>query len=127
MRSRYVAHVYRNQDYLLRSWHPATRPGSLDGADTGQHDFRWISLRILDRQGGGESDAAGVVEFIAACAVDGTDSELHEVSRFVREEGVWYYLDGEIRPARAKDTGGKVSRNAPCPCGSGKKFKRCCA
>ena len=126
MRSRYVAYTRRDQDYLLRSWHSSTRPATLDDPGSRQRDFRWLALRIVSGRGGGESDVDGVVEFVASCVVDGTDSELHEVSRFVREEGVWYYLDGEIRPTRAKATGGKVGRNGPCPCGSGKKFKRCC-
>jgi SEC-C motif-containing protein len=126
MRSRYVAYVKHDQDYILRSWHPSTRPATLDDAGSGQRDFRWTSLRILAKQGGSESDTGGVVEFVASCIVDGADSALHEASRFVREEGVWYYLDGMIRPARTGNTGSRAGRNDPCPCGSGKKFKRCC-
>lgn len=113
MRSRYSAYVLKDGDYLRATWHPSTRPAllELEGDTT-----RWLGLRILATAQGGEGDESGSVEF----AADYAGGQLHERSRFVRERGQWRYLDGELLPPV------KVGRNEPCPCGSGRKFKRCC-
>jgi SEC-C motif-containing protein len=94
MRSRYCAYTRRDEAYLLRTWHPTTRPDSLDLARDG--GLRWIGLKILNRKAGGASDDTGTVEFVARYKVGGKAGRLHESSRFVREDGKWYYLDGEI-------------------------------
>jgi SEC-C motif-containing protein len=116
MRSRYSAYVLKNSDYLSATWHPSTRPASLDlsGDDT-----PWQRLSIIATEQGAENDETGYVEF----AADYAGGQLHERSRFVKEEGGWLYLDGEILPPLVP---AKVGRNEPCPCGSGRKFKRCC-
>lgn len=93
MRSRYTAYVQRNGAYLHRSWHPSTRPSKkslLNLADT-----TWTGLAIVRTEQGGEQDSTGVVEFIAYYndAV-GQAQSMHQISRFVREGGRWYYLDG---------------------------------
>ena len=119
MRSRYVAHVVGDVDYLLASWDPQTRPSVLDMDGT-----IWTGLSIVRTAAGGAEDDRGVVEFIANCEVAGRAEQLHEVSRFRRCAGRWVYVDGEHRAPGGVDT--KVGRNAPCPCGSGRKFKRCC-
>jgi SEC-C motif-containing protein len=113
MRSRYSAYVLKDGDYLRATWHTSTRPALLELADD---TTRWLGLRILAAAQGGEGDEAGSVEF----AADYAGGQLHERSRFVREGGRWRYLDGERLPPV------KVGRNEPCPCGSGRKFKRCC-
>ena len=94
MRSRYTAFVVGDADYLLRSWHPRTRPETLD-LDPGQ---RWLFLEILRTEHGGPFDDTGVVEFIAHYKADGARGSLHEVSRFTRVDGAWVYLDGVIEP-----------------------------
>lgn len=94
MRSRYTAFVVRATDYLLRSWHPRTRPATLDL----DPDQRWLFLEILRTERGGPFDDTGVVEFIAHYKTDGARGSLHEVSRFTRVEGAWVYLDGIIEP-----------------------------
>jgi len=116
MRSRYCAYVLRLSAYLAATWHPSSRPASLDisGDDT-----PWQRLVILATEKGGATDSEGVVEFAAYYR----GGQLHERSRFVKEEGQWFYLDGEILPPLAET---KVGRNGPCPCGSGRKFKKCC-
>lgn len=119
MRSRYVAFVRGERDYLLATWHPSTRPEHLQ-LDTGA---RWFGLQIIDVQDGGPEDDEGWVEFVAQFRGNDRLQCLHERSRFVREAGRWLYVDGEIRP---QPEGHKIGRNAPCPCGSGKKYKRCC-
>jgi len=120
MRSRYSAYVLKLVDYLRDTWHDSTRPAKL-GFET--NEPIWCGLAILDTRGGSESEQTGEVEFIARWFTkDGKCGALHERSRFVHEEGRWYYVDGELMPT----TSSKVGRNEPCPCGSGKKFKQCC-
>lgn len=89
MRSRYAAYVVRDAAYLLATWHPATRPTTLDvPAST-----RWLGLTVVSTEGGGPLDRAGVVEFRAQYAEDGdAPRELHEVSRFERRDGAWVYV-----------------------------------
>ena len=95
MRSRYCAYTRRDAAYLRRTWHPSTRPAALDlEQDAG---LRWLGLKILGRTQGGTEDGEGTVEFVARYKVGGKAGRLCENSRFVREEGLWYYLDGEIR------------------------------
>ncbi|MDG4821848.1 YchJ family protein [Asanoa sp. WMMD1127] len=87
MRSRYSAFAVGDADYLLRTWHSRTRPESLD-LDPAQ---RWVRLEILDTVKGGAADQTGVVEFRAVFRHAGRTDELHERSRFVREDGSWVY------------------------------------
>ena len=92
MRSRFKAFRDADADWLLASWHPSTRPPSIDLSD----NPKWRGLQIVDVVGGTEHDVTGVVEFRATyLASPGEVGALHERSRFVREDGRWYYLDGE--------------------------------
>jgi len=124
MRSRYTAFALRDVAYLLRSWHPSTRPAAID-PDTIPE---WHGLRIIRTEEGKEGDFKGVVEFEAAFSTGQGRGLLRETSRFVREDGQWLYVDGDLQdsgaPASKKEA--KTGRNDPCPCGSGKKFKKCC-
>jgi SEC-C motif-containing protein len=124
MRSRYTAYVLRRADYLLATWDPATRP---DALNLESDRTEWIGLRILGCVAGGPSDSEGRVRFVASFRQRGTEHELREDSRFRREDGRWLYVDGDTAtrgvPAVAA---AKTDRNAPCPCGSGRKYKRCC-
>lgn len=93
MRSRYAAYVRGLTAYLLDSWHPRTRPASLVADEPA---LRWLGLRILGCEAQDEDHA--VVEFVARYRLGGGSAQrLHERSRFVRERGRWYYLDGEFR------------------------------
>ncbi|MFC2992337.1 YchJ family protein [Halomonas tibetensis] len=114
MRSRYSAFVLDLPDYLLATWHPSSRPSSL-GADAATV---WKRLEVLES---GEEDERGWVHFRATFREGKHWSLLEESSRFVREAGRWFYLDGSPAVHRLKP-----GRNAPCPCGSGRKFKSCC-
>jgi len=92
MRSRFSAFALGRMPYLLASWHPSTRPASLSpDADT-----EWRRLQVVDIVAGGPDDAEGVVEFRASYRGPEGGGLLHERSRFVRHEGHWVYLDGEI-------------------------------
>jgi SEC-C motif-containing protein len=95
MRSRYSAYALVQGrgmaepsllEYLLETWHPATAPGDLELGP-----LNWTGLDVLHREASGDG---AVVEFVAHHKVDGRAGRLHEVSRFVREAGVWLYVDG---------------------------------
>lgn len=88
MRSRYSAYVLRLDDYLLATWHPQTRPPALDPDPPG---LRWLGLEVRAHH----LDAADRerVEFVARSKLGGRAQRMHEVSRFVRIDGQWFYLD----------------------------------
>ncbi|MFN2366112.1 MAG: YchJ family protein [Desulfurivibrionaceae bacterium] len=123
MRSRYSAYVFEDYPYVLKTCHQSTRP-SEEEFDDGQA-VKWCGLEIIETEAGGEGDDEGIVEFVASYRVKDGILGLHERAEFVKEEGQWFYVDGDIvkAPQAVSD---KVGRNEPCPCGSGKKFKKCC-
>lgn len=92
MRSRYTAYVVEDAPYLLATWHPRTRPPSLD-FDQSERS-RWLGLAIRRHSASDENHA--VVEFIARYKINGRGFRMHETSRFERLDGRWYYLDGEV-------------------------------
>ena len=101
MRSRYAAFAVGDASYLLQTWHPATRPATLEL----DPDQQWRWLDVLATRGGGPFDDDGVVEFVATFRSASGSGErgrlhergqLHEVSRFVREGGRWFYVDGDV-------------------------------
>lgn len=92
MRSRYAAYVLDRRDYLLATWHASTRPAELPPMEPG---LRWLGLDI--RRSEQPDDANASVEFVARSKLGGRAHRLHEHSRFVREGGRWYYVDGELK------------------------------
>jgi SEC-C motif domain protein len=89
MRSRYAAFVVKDAAYVRATWHLSTRPAAMDFA-RGQE---WLSLQVRAASETGDSAA---VEFVARSRIGGTSQVLHETSRFVRERGQWFYVDGAI-------------------------------
>lgn len=91
MRSRYSAYVLKLEAYLLATWHPGTRPTSLELAgDRG----KWLGLQV--KRHAQETEDRATVEFVARYKIGGRAQRLHEISRFVREQGHWLYLDGDF-------------------------------
>ncbi len=92
MRSRYSAFVLGDVDYLLATWHPSTRPASIDL----EPGVRWLGLQVRSHLQQDETHA--MVEFVARSrpATPGPAQRLHERSRFVREDGRWFYVDGDL-------------------------------
>jgi SEC-C motif-containing protein len=88
MRSRYEAYVALDAEYLLATWHPRTRPATLE-LDPG---IRWRSLEILGSVRGGRLDMEGTVEFVARYL----GGHLHETSRFLKLSRRWYYVNGDL-------------------------------
>ncbi|MGP7959303.1 YchJ family protein [Sanguibacter sp. A247] len=95
MRSRYTAYVLGDADHVWRTWHPRTRPETIDLAD----GPAWTGLTVQVADGGGPGEDEGTVEFIATWGGPDGPGRLHELSRFLRRGGRWYYLDGDIRDA----------------------------
>lgn len=89
MRSRYAAFAVGDVAYLLRSWHPDTRPHTLELDPT----VRWVRLDIERTVHGGVLESTGTVEFTAFFRQDGVRQSQHEVSRFEKVAGAWLYLD----------------------------------
>ncbi len=92
MRSRYSAYVIGLIDYLLATWHPSTAPGELELSPV-----KWLGLEVRHAAQTGD---AGVVEFVARCRIPGQNGgraqRLHEISSFVRQDGRWYYIEGQM-------------------------------
>jgi SEC-C motif-containing protein len=118
MRSRYSAFARADRDYLLETWHPDFRPPELR-LDSG---IRWLGVEIIASE---ETGAQALVEFEASLLAAGEVRALRERSMFVLHQGRWLYTSGEQLAPRAAPW--KPARNQDCPCGSGVKFKRCCA
>ena len=138
MRSRYAAYVRNDMRYLEKTLLPRKR-ADFSARETldWNADVAWTGLRVLATSGGGEGDEEGVVEFTASFEKAGEARDIHEVGRFRKKGGAWFYVDGRPGGAESADAADgdaaqpaspkpKAGRNAPCPCGSGKKFKRCC-
>lgn len=108
MRSRYEAFVKEDWDFIVE-----TSINQKREEFNGVNSTEWLKLAVLDAYD-------DIVEFKAYYRESGNIYVLHEKSTFTMVDGVWKYLDGELFNS-------KIERNESCPCGSGKKFKKCCA
>lgn len=94
MRSRYSAYVLKLEDYLLATWHSSTRPAHLK-LSTQQPAPTWLGLNVMRHESNGDH---AIVEFMARLRYGGGSAQrMHEISRFIREDGRWFYIDGEIK------------------------------
>jgi SEC-C motif-containing protein len=128
MRARYTAFTQVAVDYLYETIHP-TKRGDFDKAKIRKWaaSSEWQGLEIRHTADGGAEDTTGVVEFVATYYEKGRRQGHHEIAQFRKEDNRWYFLDGEApKPEQFRRPGPKVGRNDPCPCGSGRKFKKCC-
>lgn len=141
MRSRYTAYTMVDINYIKNTLAPESR-----------HDFdpkttkdwaqqaKWKGLNIMSTERGSANDTKGTVEFTATYEQDGEGFDHHEVSQFRKSEnGQWLFVDGDAHthkegeghhhhhtPQTVVRDSPKVGRNDACPCGSGKKYKKCC-
>jgi SEC-C motif-containing protein len=124
MRSRYSAYAKKEIPWLRDSLEKSQRKDFDEkGARQWSEGSEWLGLTIVQSK---EEDGKGWVEFIAKYKQGGIAREHHEISEFVRKDGEWHLTEGRIvkpDPVRREQTAG---RNDPCPCGSGKKYKKCC-
>ena len=128
MRARYTSYATGDVDYLRRS---ATKEVQAEFDEASSRAWSkaadWHGLEVIRTEQGGEGDDKGVVEFRALYTANNEFCNHHEVAQFVREDGEWKFADGELvgeKPIVREAP--KVGRNDPCPCGSGKKYKKCC-
>ncbi|PWI33928.1 hypothetical protein DI392_06935 [Vibrio albus] len=131
MRARYCAHVLKLPDFVISTYHPSCSAESEREGIIESINLDWIKLEVLDTPT--PQDTEGFVEFKAYLQDEDTIQCMHERSRFVKENGLWYYIDGAFpeeptvsEPQKPHAAAPKVGRNDPCPCGSGKKYKKCC-
>ncbi len=125
MRARYTAHVKVDIDFVQNTTHPDHRADydektARDWAEKSE----WLGLEIVSTKGA-DADDKGEVEFIARYKINGAKQSHHERASFEKKDGHWYFSDGEM-VKNQPITSLKIGRNDPCPCGSGKKFKKCC-
>ncbi|EGU38113.1 hypothetical protein VII00023_19294 [Vibrio ichthyoenteri ATCC 700023] len=134
MRARYSAHVKGLVDFVVATYHPSCEAEAQREAIADSVNSHWLSLEVLGSEAG-HNQEEGFVTFQAYFEQEEQEFCLEERSRFVRENDLWYYIDGEYaeqdeepqderlsQPIKSL----KVGRNDPCICGSGKKFKKCC-
>lgn len=129
MRSRYSAYAVKNMEHLEKSLIESKRGDfDVEAAEKWAEDSTWQGLEVIETVGGGENDDTGEVEFVARFMTgSGVNQHHHERASFTKVDGRWLYSNGKVMggvPFRRETP--KVGRNEPCPCGSGKKFKKCC-
>jgi SEC-C motif-containing protein len=127
MRARYSAYTRADVDFILKT-HQIPKGARVDRANVEKfaRESDWLGLEVVTTEAGGENDESGFVEFKARYRAGGGERVLHERSRFGRgPDGRWMYLDGDEVKPKPVVRGEKIGRNDPCPCGSGKKYKRC--
>jgi SEC-C motif-containing protein len=128
MRARYCAFVVNNPEFLHQSLHPDHRHDhDVNATRRWAENSEWLKLEVVNSLGGGVEDEQGSVEFIATYKEQGMVRPHHEISNFIKQDGRWYFVDGKlVAPQTEVRKQPKVGRNEPCPCGSGKKYKKCC-
>lgn len=143
MRSRYTAFTRADMEYIKKTLAgEAKRSFDLTEAKKWATQAKWLGLEILSVRAGGPEDKKGKVEFVATYEQKGEGIEHHEVATFRKnDEGRWMFVDGDShthkageghqhhhhpKPQTVQRDSPKVGRNDPCPCGSGKKYKKCC-
>ena len=94
MRARYSAYCLGQENYLVHTWHPGSRPKRINLSSDSA--IEWVKLDIIRAEQGGTNDKLGIIEFKAFYTIDGKTGHLHETSNFVKEDNQWYYFDGEI-------------------------------
>jgi len=129
MRSRYTAYTLQDINYLASTLDPnELREFDKDGTAMWARESSWVGLEIVETSLGSPDDKEGTVEFKARYQRDGAIHEHHEVSRFRKIDGAWLYCGGKgAGPVQFRHDAPKTGRNEPCPCGSGKKYKKCCS
>ncbi|MCW8327516.1 SEC-C domain-containing protein [Photobacterium sp. SDRW27] len=140
MRARYSAHVLGLVDFVVATYHPSCEAEQYREAIADSVHSQWLGLEVISSEIADNGE--GFVEFKAYYQDGEEEFCLHERSRFLREpagnEMQWYYIDGEyphqpnevpeatVSVSTVPAVSDKVGRNDPCPCGSGKKYKKCC-
>lgn len=129
MRSRYSAYVKEEIDYIEKTTHPESLK-QFDKESTAKwaKESKWEGLEIVSVEKGQVGDDIGNVEFKAKYVENKVTHTHHEMSVFKKHNDSWYFHTGDKAPQKpVVNESTKIGRNDPCPCGSGKKYKKCCA
>jgi SEC-C motif-containing protein len=127
MRSRYTAYYFGLIDYIAETMKSRAADNfNLNAARDWANSVKWLGLTVIASS---QDVVTGTVEFKADYLAGNMQYTMHEVSEFRFENASWYYVDGTLKvdDSPSHDQGKKTGRNQPCPCGSQKKFKKCCA
>ncbi len=130
MRSRYSAYAAGKISYIAQTNDPEAKDDfDKEAAEAWSKESEWLGLEIVATKDGKPGDAQGEVEFKAHYKADGAEHTHHEVSLFRpnAKNKSWFYVDGKTMRAPQQRAEPKLGRNDPCKCGSGKKYKKCCA
>jgi SEC-C motif-containing protein len=129
LRSRYTAFTRGDVDYILGTHHSKTvQDVKREEIEEWSKDSEWLGLKVVQKEAGEVNDDKGTIVFCAGYKADGKVNEHWEQSFFEKENGTWKFFDArgvQVGPYRRTEP--KVGRNDVCPCGSGKKYKKCCA
>ena len=116
MKSRYSAFVSEDYQYIYDTYYEKTRKFTIEDLQASNKSSHWVGLEIIDY-----NNDEGIVTFIAKYRENGFTFEHKEKSKFIFENYKWYYYGMLPFPKQIK-----IKPNEPCPCGSGKKYKKCC-
>ena len=121
MRSRYTAYTLANTSYIKKTMRGKPALGFNEAeAEIWAKQVTWLNLEVIKAYT--ENESKSFVEFVASFIDNKKLQAIHEISEFAQEDGSWFYIDGVNPKKTQKKT---LARNAPCPCGSEKKFKNC--
>ncbi len=128
MRSRYSAFAKAEIDYLYKTVSPDQQKDfNFDETTDWAKNSEWKGLEIIETIDGGPDDDTGTVEFAARFKQGKQEIRHHELASFEKIDGKWIFMDGSTpKPKQVVRETPKIGRNEPCPCGSGKKYKKCC-
>ena len=128
MRARYSAYEKQEIDFIINSCEHSEDIAEIDrqATEDWSKSSTWHGLKILRTEKGLASDEEGIVEFEATYTRKQIRDVHHETGYFKKINGEWLYSVGQLKTTTVVREGEKVGRNDPCPCGSGKKYKKCC-
>ena len=128
MRARYTAYTQIQMDFIEKTHDPENNSDiDMEGSREWAETTKWTGLEIIETKQGGVNDDMGTVEFKATYETEDGPASHHELSLFKKYHGVWLYSDSANPKGHTYvRSDQKVGRNDPCPCGSGKKHKKCC-
>ena len=128
MRARYTSYVKQEIDFIINTCEKSEEIADIDrkATEDWSKTSTWHGLKILRTEKGTESDEEGLVEFTATYTSKGMHDVHHETGYFKKINGEWLYSAGNLKTETVVREGAKIGRNDPCPCGSGKKYKKCC-
>lgn len=128
LRARYTAFTRGDVDFILESHHAKTRQEvKREEIEDWSKNSQWVGLKIVQKEAGEAKDDQGTIVFCAQYIAGKKQQDHWEQSFFEKENGKWKFLDARGISGTYKRTEPKTGRNDPCTCGSGKKFKKCCA